>query len=170
VANGGGARPESVRESGLPVAGGSGPGAESSGEAQALERRGRRGVETGGRVEQRERLGNSTAEGGKRRGKVGVRAWGCHVARGCRGAWPRPADGARQRPERGAHGRRAGRTERGIERANGWAAAQCRVAVPLTGGAGLSVGAGRARARVRSCADACGLAREETETGRPDAQ
>jgi hypothetical protein len=63
VANDGGARPESVRESGLPVAGGSGPGAESSGEAQALERRGRRGVETGGRVEQRERLGNSATEG-----------------------------------------------------------------------------------------------------------
>jgi hypothetical protein len=40
VADGGGARPESARESGLPVAGGSGPGAGSGGEAQALKRRG----------------------------------------------------------------------------------------------------------------------------------
>jgi hypothetical protein len=48
VADGGGARPESTRESGLPVVGGSGPGAGSGGEARALERRGRRGVETGG--------------------------------------------------------------------------------------------------------------------------
>jgi hypothetical protein len=39
VADGGGARPESARESGLPVAGGSGPGAGSGGEAQALKRR-----------------------------------------------------------------------------------------------------------------------------------
>jgi hypothetical protein len=50
VADDGGARPESVREKGLPVAGGSGLGAGSGGEARALERRGRRGVETGGRV------------------------------------------------------------------------------------------------------------------------
>jgi hypothetical protein len=50
VADGGGARSESTRESGLQVAGGSGPGAGSGGEARALERRGRRGVGTGGRV------------------------------------------------------------------------------------------------------------------------
>jgi hypothetical protein len=71
VADGGGARPESARESGLPVAGGGGPGAGSGGEAWALERRGRRGVETGGQVEQREWLGGSAAEekrGGKGEG------------------------------------------------------------------------------------------------------
>jgi hypothetical protein len=53
VADGSGARPESMREKGLPVARGGGPGAGSGGEARALERRGRRGVEMGGRVEQR---------------------------------------------------------------------------------------------------------------------
>jgi hypothetical protein len=51
AADNGGARPESVRESGLPMAGGGGPGAGSGGEARALERRGQRGVETAGRVE-----------------------------------------------------------------------------------------------------------------------
>jgi hypothetical protein len=55
VADGGGARSESTRESGLLVAGGGGLGAGSVGEARALERRSQRGVETGGRVEQRER-------------------------------------------------------------------------------------------------------------------
>jgi hypothetical protein len=113
VANGCGARSESVRERGLPVAGGGGPGAGSGGEARALERRCRRGVETGGRVEQRERGASDSAAarqmGKERREKVGVRAWGCHAARGCRGVWPRPADGARQWPERSTHGRRAPR-------------------------------------------------------------
>jgi hypothetical protein len=52
VADDGGAQPESARERGLPVAGGGGPGAGSGGEAQALERRSRRRVGTGGRVEQ----------------------------------------------------------------------------------------------------------------------
>jgi hypothetical protein len=47
VADGGGARPESARERGLPVARGGGPGAGSGEEAQALERRGRRGVGMG---------------------------------------------------------------------------------------------------------------------------
>jgi hypothetical protein len=51
VADDGGARPESTRESGLPVARGGGPGAGSGGEARALERRSQRGVEAGGRVE-----------------------------------------------------------------------------------------------------------------------
>jgi hypothetical protein len=51
----GGARPESASESGLPVAGGGDLGAGSGGEAQTLERRSRRGMETGGRVERRER-------------------------------------------------------------------------------------------------------------------
>jgi hypothetical protein len=50
VADGGGARPESAREKGPLVAEGAGLGAGSSGEARALERRCRRGVETGGRV------------------------------------------------------------------------------------------------------------------------
>jgi hypothetical protein len=50
VADGVGARSESTRESGLPVAGGGGPGAGSGGEARVLERRSRRGVETGERV------------------------------------------------------------------------------------------------------------------------
>jgi hypothetical protein len=48
VADGGGARPESVRERGLRVVGGGGPGAGSGGEARALERRSRRGVGMGG--------------------------------------------------------------------------------------------------------------------------
>jgi hypothetical protein len=102
-----GAQPESARERGLPVARGGGPGVGSGGEARALERRGRRGVGTGGRVDARagsELLGGSAAEG-KEEGK----RWGCHAARGCRGAWPRPAVIARQRPEHGARGRRAPR-------------------------------------------------------------
>jgi hypothetical protein len=60
-------------------------------------------------------------------------------------------------------------TERG-ETSDGWAATQCWAVVLLTGGAGLSAGAGRAQARVRGCTDAGGPAREETGTGRPDAQ
>jgi hypothetical protein len=45
-----------------------------------------------------ERLDGSAAEG-KRGGKrVGVRAWGCHMARGRRGAWPRPAGGTGSSP------------------------------------------------------------------------
>jgi hypothetical protein len=68
VADGGGAQPESTRERGLPVARGGGPGAESGGEAQALERRGRSGVGS-------ERLGGSLAEG-KEMGEKG----GSHAA------------------------------------------------------------------------------------------
>jgi hypothetical protein len=74
VADGGGARPESARESGLPVARGGGPGAGSGGEARALERRGRRGVDTGGQVEQRERGASGSAaarQRGKEEGKGG---------------------------------------------------------------------------------------------------
>jgi hypothetical protein len=41
------------------------------------------------------------------------------------------------------------KTERG-EASDGWAAAQCRAAVPLTRGAGLSVGAGRVRVGARA--------------------
>jgi hypothetical protein len=99
----------------------------SSGEAWALERRGRRGVGTGGRVDARagsELLGGSAAEGKEEGKRWGSRAWGCHAARGCHGAWPRPAVVARQRPEHGARGRhapraRAGRTERGERRVTG---------------------------------------------------
>jgi hypothetical protein len=87
VADGGGARPESASERGLPVVGGGGPGAGSGGDAQALERRGRRGVGTCGRVEQRERGVSSSAAEGKEKGrKGGSQAWGCHVARECHGA------------------------------------------------------------------------------------
>jgi hypothetical protein len=68
VADDGGARLESTRESGLLVAGGGGTGAGSSGEARALEGRGRGGAETGGRVEQRER-GASGSVAARQRGK-----------------------------------------------------------------------------------------------------
>jgi hypothetical protein len=81
VADGGDARPESTRERGLPVAGGGGPGAGSSGEAWALERRSWRGVGTGGRVEQRERLGGSATEG-KEEGKGGGPRHGGATRRG----------------------------------------------------------------------------------------
>jgi hypothetical protein len=85
VADGGGARPESARERGLPVAGGGGPSAGSGGEARALERRGRRGVETGGRVEQRERGASGSAaarQRGKEREKVGGSGRGGAMRRG----------------------------------------------------------------------------------------
>jgi hypothetical protein len=96
VADGGGARPESARESGLPVAGGGNPGVRSGGEARALERRSRRGVETG------ERVGMITLERrGRRRGREGKKREGggpdVEVPCGARwrhGAWPRPAGGA----------------------------------------------------------------------------
>jgi hypothetical protein len=64
----------SARESGLSVAGGRGSGAGSGGEARALERRGRRGVDTGGLVEQRERGASGSAaarQRGKEEGKGG---------------------------------------------------------------------------------------------------
>jgi hypothetical protein len=95
-----------------------------------------------------ERLGSSAAEGKEEGKSGGSRAWGCHAAWGCRGAWPRPADGARQHPS-------AGR-----EAPDGWAVAQCRAAVPLTGGVGLSTGA------VES-AGARGLVREESGVAEP---
>jgi hypothetical protein len=74
VADGGGARPESAREIELPVAGGGGSGVGSGGEAQALEKRGRRGVEMGGQVEQHERRVSGSAAArlrGKEEGKGG---------------------------------------------------------------------------------------------------
>jgi hypothetical protein len=90
VADDGGARSESARERGLPVVAGDGPGAGSSGEARARERRVQRGVGTGKRVEQREWGASGSAvarQRGKRREKGGgSRAWGCHAVRGCRGA------------------------------------------------------------------------------------
>jgi hypothetical protein len=84
VVDDGGAQPESGRERGLPVVAGGGPGAGSGGEARALERRGRRGVGTGGRVDARagsERLGGSTAEG-KEEGKGGGPGCGGATRRG----------------------------------------------------------------------------------------
>jgi hypothetical protein len=55
---------------------------------------------------------------------------------------------------------RAGRTERGREASDRWATAQCRAAVPLTGGVGLSAGAVES-AGVR------GPAREESRVAEP---
>jgi hypothetical protein len=122
VADGGGARPESTRESGLPVAGGGGPGAGSDGEARALKRRSRRGVETGERVGAvaLERRGR---EGKKREGGVQLRK--CHVARdgvvGPGPDWrvaPRPCP-SRPRPGCDARGRRV--AVRIAARWRGWA-------------------------------------------------
>jgi hypothetical protein len=110
VADGGGARPESMRERGLPVVAGGGPGAGSGGEAWSLEGRGRRGVGMGGRVNARagsERLGGSAAEA-KEEGKRGGPGRGGATRRG--GAVGPDPD----RPDR------AGR-----ERTDRWAAAQC---------------------------------------------
>jgi hypothetical protein len=80
VADGGGARPESTRESGLTVAGGGGTSAGSDGEARALERRSRRGVETGERVgtvvgvaERGKKSGGSSRRSATRRGMA---SWG----------------------------------------------------------------------------------------------
>jgi hypothetical protein len=113
VADGGGARPESARERGLPVARGGGLG--------AVGKLGRstEGVgEEWGREDEstRERGASGSAVARQRENGEGKR-WGAQ-AWGCRGAWPRPAVIARQCPERGARGRRepracAGRTERG---------------------------------------------------------
>jgi hypothetical protein len=107
-----------------------------------------------------ERAARRQRDRGERGGKRwGSRAWGCH------GAWPRSVDGARQRPERGAHRRRAPRVacrpdRAGREGADGWAAAQYRAVVPLTGGSGLLAGA------VESTG-AYGSAREESRVAEP---
>jgi hypothetical protein len=105
VAEGGGARPESTRESGLPVAGGGGPGAGSGGETRALERRSRRGVETGERVgvvalerrgRRRGREGKKREGGsGRRRGLSGGESGEARVARGRPWASPRRKRGGR---------------------------------------------------------------------------
>jgi hypothetical protein len=169
VADDGGAQSESVRQRGLPVTGGGGPGAGSGGEAWALERRGQRGVETGGRVEQRER-GTSDSAAVWQRGKIremgGVPSvgvphdagmpWGLAPSSGRRPAAAR----ARRSWATCAARTRAGWTERGREASDGWAMAQCRAAVPLIGGAGLSAGA------VES-AGARGSAREESGVAEP---
>jgi hypothetical protein len=52
----------------------------------------------------------------------------------------------------------AGGNREGREASDGWAAAQCRAAVPLADGAGLSVSTGRAQARARGCTDVRGPA------------
>jgi hypothetical protein len=162
VADGGGARPESTRESGLSVAGGGGPGAGSGGEAWALERRGRRGVETGGQVEQRERGASGSVaarQKGKEEGKVRVpRGVGVPWGLAPTGGW-RPA-AAQARRWRATCVARALPAETGRrETSDGWAATQCRAA-----------GLAYQRPWVRECADTRGPAREETGTGRPDAQ
>jgi hypothetical protein len=87
VADGGGARLESTRESGLPVAGGGGLGAGSDGEARALERRGQRGVETGGLVEQRE-PGASGLAAAQQRGEEEGKAVGATRHGGAMGPGP----------------------------------------------------------------------------------
>jgi hypothetical protein len=169
VADGGGARPESARERELLVAGGGSPGAGSGGETRALERRGRRGVGTGGRVEQRERGASGSAaarQRGKRREKGGGPGRGGDTRReGAVG----PGPDRRSSPGSGLSTALAGDVRRacasrpdraGREGGDGWAAAQCRAAVPLTGGAGLSAGA------VESAVSR-GPAREEGGVGKP---
>jgi hypothetical protein len=128
------------------------------GEARALERRGQRGVEMGGRVEQREQgvSGSAAArQRGKEEGKGGGPGLG--VPRGAGVPWGlAPTGGRRLAVPRAwrwwvtcAACARAGRTERGREGADEWVTAQCWAAVPLTSGAGLSAGAGaRLRGRV----------------------
>jgi hypothetical protein len=83
VADGGGARPESTRENGLPVAEGGGPGAGSGGEARALERRSQRGVEMGEQVGTvaLERRGRRRSREGKKREGGGVQPRKCHAGR-----------------------------------------------------------------------------------------
>jgi hypothetical protein len=139
VADGGGAQPGSARERGLPVAGGGGPGAGSGGEARALERRSRRGVGMGEQVEQRERgASGSTAARQREKGREKVGVPGVGVPRDARVLWGLAPTG-RRRPA-------ADRARR--EGADGWAAAQCRAAVPLTGGLAYQRARWRARARV----------------------
>jgi hypothetical protein len=149
VADGGGARPKSARESGLPVAGGGGPGAGSGGEARALERRGPRGVETRGRVEQREREASGSAaarQRGKRRGKRwGSGRGGATRRGGAMGPGPdRQVAGSPSAARAGdvRRARVAGGTERGERRLTG-GPAQCRAMVPLTSGSSLSAVRGR---------------------------
>jgi hypothetical protein len=165
VADGGGARPESTRERGMPVAGGSGPGVGNGGESRALERRSRSVVGMGGRVDAvtLERHGRRRSrEGKKREGeKVGVpHGTGGAVGpgldwRASPGSGPSVALAGDVRRVRACRPDRAGR-----EGADRWAAAQCRAVVPLTGGAGLSAGA------VES-AGARGPAREESGVAEP---
>jgi hypothetical protein len=169
LADGGGARPKSARERGLPVAGGGGPGAGSDGEARALEKRGRRGVGTGERVEQRERGASSSAavrQRGRKRGESGGPGCGGATRRGgavgpspdrrtALGSGPSAALAGDVRRARTCRPDRAGR-----EGADKWATAQCRAAVSLTGGAGLSAGT------VES-AGARGPAREESGVAEP---
>jgi hypothetical protein len=107
------------------------------------------GRTSGAAREGSERLGGSAAEG-----KRGGKRWGpgVGVPRGAAVPWGlAPTSGrhpvvARVRRSRVTCAARAlpAETERG-EASDGWAAAQCRAAVSLTGGAGLSAGAGRAR-------------------------
>jgi hypothetical protein len=97
VVDGGGARPKSARESGLPVAGGGGPGAGSGGEARALERGGRSRVGVEG-VDERAR--SRFERLGRRRGREGKKREGGPATEMPRGAGRRC--GASRRPAGGA--------------------------------------------------------------------
>jgi hypothetical protein len=83
------------------------------------------------------------------------------VARGCRGAWPRPAASPGSGLSVALAGTRVPVGQSGErERADRWAVTQCRAVVPLTGGAGLSAGTVES-ASVR------GPAREESGVAEP---
>jgi hypothetical protein len=133
----------------------------SGGEARALERRGRRGVGTGGRVEQRERgaSGSATArQRGKKRGEMGGPRRGGAVGPGpdrrtAPGSGPSMALVDYVRRARACRPDIAGR-----EGADGWAVAQCRAVVPLTGGAGLSAGAVESAGARRPAREESGVA------------
>jgi hypothetical protein len=107
----------------------------------------------GGRVEQRERGASGSVaarQRGKEEGKGG--GPGVGVPRGTGVPWGLAPTGgrcpaaARARRSRATCATRVLPTEtERAEASDGWAAAQCRAAVPLTGGAGLSADVERAR-------------------------
>jgi hypothetical protein len=149
VADGGGARPESMRERGLPVVA-------SGGQVRGVVGKlghSREGVgeEWGWEDESTCERGASGAaavwQRGKRREKGGGPGCGGATRRGgAMGTGPdwrsSPGSGPRATLADDVRRARACRPDiAGRERADRWAAAQCRAAVPLTGGVGLSVGA-----------------------------
>jgi hypothetical protein len=151
------------------VAIGGGLGAGSGGEARALERRSQRGVGTGERVEQHERGASGSAAARQRGKKRGARGGPGRRGATRRGGAMGPGPDRRASPGSGPSAVLVGDVRRvrvcrpdraGREGADGWVAAQCRAAVPLTGGAGLSAGA------VES-AGVCGPAREESGVAEP---
>jgi hypothetical protein len=121
-----------------------------------------------------ERLSDSATEGRKGEIKVGVRAWGCHVARGRCGAWPRPASGAGSSPRAARAGdvrrARACRSKQsGRERTVRWVGTVPGGSVTDRRGVGLSAARGECRrgARLRGCGWA---GPRRNGVGRPDAQ